>query len=250
MARFIEISSEKADIESPDEARNTVESVLEILGESISHGQAADLAQPLDDQFANILLQAEPTHAQPPDVEEFITRVADRLSIDADEAMRRCRAVIAALSETVGVEEVENTHAQFPPAYDVLFEPAMALGENSFAEALQERGDFDSRQDALRAAEATLRTLGERLSKGEAEAVAKYLPEEPGGWLVPDAPGEAGDFSFDEFVDRVASRADVSTDQAVQEAEAVTDVVAAMVGEEELEQMESQLPESYEPMFH
>lgn len=250
MTRFIEISSEKADIESPDEARNTAESVLETLGESISHGQAADLAQPLEDEFANILLQAEPTHAQPPDVEDFITRVADRLSVDADEAMRRCRAVIAALSETVGAEEVENTHAQFPSAYEVLFEPAMALGGDSFAEALQNHGDFDSRNDALRAAEATLEILGERLSKGEAEEVAKYFPEEPGNWLVPDAPGDAGDFSFDEFVDRVASRAEISTDQAVQEAEAVTDVVAVMLGEEELEQMESQLPETYEPMFH
>lgn len=247
---FTETIRDRAALESPAAASETADAVLETLGEAVSHGEAADLAASLDDRFANDLLQAEPSYAEPPDLGEFVARVADRLDVASDEAMRRCQAVFAALTATVGEDEAEDARAQFPPSYEVLFEPGEALGRESFADAVQDHGNFESRREALRAAEATLETLGERLSKGEAQDVARYLPDQAAEWLVPDTPARALDYSFDEFVEKVASREEASVDAAIEDADAVTDVVAAMVGEEELRQMESQLPETYEPMFH
>ncbi|MFB6270584.1 MAG: DUF2267 domain-containing protein, partial [Halobacterium sp.] len=102
---------------------------------------------------------------------------------------------------------------------------------------------------ARRASEVTLNVLGERLSKGEAEDVADYLPEDAADWLVPDEPARALDYDFDELVAEIADHENVTRDLAIEHAEAVTDVLADAVGEDELENMQSQLPETYDPMF-
>ncbi|MCD2199474.1 MULTISPECIES: DUF2267 domain-containing protein [unclassified Halobacterium] len=247
MTGFLDIVAERADVSTP-EAEDTAEAVLKTLSEGISHGEAADLAAPLPEPYARVLRETERGRAEPPAFEEFVSRVGDRLDVSEHEAEARSQAVVAALSETVGVEEVEDARSQLPPEYEEVFEPGEALGSESFVEAVADHGDL-SRAHARRASEVVLATLGERLSKGEAEDVAEYLPEDAAEWLVPDEPARALDYDFDELVAEVADQENVTRELAIEHAEAVTDVLADAVGEEELDRMQAQLPETYDPMF-
>lgn len=247
MPDFLEIVEDRAGVSTP-EAEATAEAVLRTLSEGISHGEAADLAGPLPAQFARALEATERGRAEPPSFEEFVARVSDRLDVDEAAALARSQAVVAALSETVGVDEVEDARAQLPPEYEELFEPGEALGSESFVEAVADHGDMP-RSHARRASEVTLNALGERLSKGEAEDVAEYLPSPADDWLVPDEPARALDYDFDELVAHIADQEHVTRERAVEHAEAVTDVLAETVGEAELDRMQSQLPATYDPMF-
>jgi uncharacterized protein (DUF2267 family) len=60
-------------------------------------------------------------------------------------------------------------------------------------------------EQAERAMQATLQTLGERIDRGEARRLAAELPEELGPWLATITPAER--FDLDEFLRRVAARA-------------------------------------------
>src|SRR4051794_311540 len=60
-----------------------------------------------------------------------------------------------------------------------------------------------SREQAERAIEATLRTLAERITGGEAEDIAAFLPKEVRTYLFPTRE-EAERFGLDEFYRRVA----------------------------------------------
>lgn len=247
MTEFLDIVRDRADVSTP-EAERTAEAVLKTLSEGISHGEAADLGNELPEQFRQVLLETERARAEPPSFDEFVSRVSERLEVDDHEALRRSQAVVAALSEVVGVDEVEDARDQLPPEYEELFQPGEALGSENFVQAVADHGDL-SRSHAWSASEATLSVLGERLSKGEAEDVAEYLPDRAANWLVPDEPARALDYDFDELVSHVADEENISEDRAQRHVEAVTDVLAETVGDSEFENMASQLPETYEPLF-
>src|SRR3954468_14940700 len=77
-----------------------------------------------------------------------------------------------------------------------------------------------TRGQAERAIEATLRTLAERITGGEAEDVARFLPEELRPFLFPTRE-EAERFGLAEFYRRVADRAGVDRRTAAGYARAV-----------------------------
>lgn len=94
--------------------------------------------------------------------------------------------------------------------------------------------------DALTAA--TLRTLAERISGGEAEDLAAQLPKELKGYLA--RPGEEAEpFGLDEFVRRVAERAGTDSDQAFAHVGAVFATLREAVAAGELDDVAAQLPE-------
>ncbi|MFB6270585.1 MAG: DUF2267 domain-containing protein, partial [Halobacterium sp.] len=68
MSDFLDIVAERADVSTP-EAEATAEAVLRTLSEAISHGEAADLADPLPGQFERVLLETERGRAEPPSVD-------------------------------------------------------------------------------------------------------------------------------------------------------------------------------------
>lgn len=247
MTEFSTIVSDRADV-STTEAERTAEAVLKTLSEGISHGEAADLGDELPEQFRRVLLDTDRARAEPPAFDEFVSRVSERLDVDEHEGLQRSQAVVAALSEVAGVDEVENARDQLPPEYEELFQPGEALGSENFVEAVADHGDL-SKTHARSASEATLSVLGERLSKGEAEDVAEYLPDRAADWLVPDEPARALDYDYDELLAHVADEENISTERAERHVDAVTDVLAETVGESEFENMASQLPETYEPLF-
>lgn len=103
-----------------------------------------------------------------------------------------------------------------------------------------------SRPEAERAARATLETLAERLSAGEARDLAERLPPELAPWLATNRPAEPLD--VDEFVGRVAAREGVDLAAAEQHARAVFDALGQTVGEDEIDDMAAQLPQDFAPL--
>jgi uncharacterized protein (DUF2267 family) len=98
---------------------------------------------------------------------------------------------------------------------------------------------------AERAAQATLETLAERISGGEARDLATDLPEELRTWLIAH-PGDAEQFGVDEFVRRVAEREGVDTDAAERHARAVFVALARLVRRDEITDLLSELPKEFE----
>ena len=101
-----------------------------------------------------------------------------------------------------------------------------------------------SEETAERIEHATLRTLADRVSGGEAEDLAAQLPAR----LQDDLRGpreEAEAFGVDEFVRRIAERGDVAPDQARAGAAAVLITVREAVTPGEFDDVLSQLPQEY-----
>jgi uncharacterized protein (DUF2267 family) len=91
---------------------------------------------------------------------------------------------------------------------------------------------------------ATLRTLAERISGGEAQDLASQLPADLQDSLR--RPGEEAEaFGVDEFVRRVAERGKVGPDEARAGAAAVLITVREAVTPGEFDDVLSQLPQEY-----
>jgi uncharacterized protein (DUF2267 family) len=91
-----------------------------------------------------------------------------------------------------------------------------------------------------RAIEATLVTLGERISEGEAEDLARHLPDSLAAMIR--RPGPAQPIDAAEFFRRVAQREGTEPDTAERHAAAVVAALGRRVGRKELHDMLSQLP--------
>jgi uncharacterized protein (DUF2267 family) len=109
-----------------------------------------------------------------------------------------------------------------------------------------EREAHLTHEQAERALHATLKTLGERLSGGEARDLAAELPDP----FRPDLfDGDlAQRFGIDEFLRRVAEREGVSTEEARRHARAVFAALGFVVSPEELHEMTAELPREFAPV--
>jgi uncharacterized protein (DUF2267 family) len=104
------------------------------------------------------------------------------------------------------------------------------------------------RPEAERATEATLRTLAERITGGEARDIAAFLPREMRGWMVP-TPEAAEPFDRREFIRRVAEREGVDSETAEEHVRAVFQMLGFAVAPGELRDMASQLPKDFEDLL-
>jgi uncharacterized protein (DUF2267 family) len=106
--------------------------------------------------------------------------------------------------------------------------------------SIVERWAHVDRATAERATRATLATLAERLSPGEARDIAELLPPEFFAPLHTTSPAEP--FDVDEFLRRVAAREGTDVTTAEQHARAVFVALRRTVGEREMADMKAQLP--------
>jgi uncharacterized protein (DUF2267 family) len=102
---------------------------------------------------------------------------------------------------------------------------------------------------AERAARATLETLGERISRGQARDLAKDLPAEVGRWLLESGDPDAEPFDAREFIRRVAEREEVDTDTAERHARAVFLALARLVPSDEVADLVAELPKDYDSLI-
>jgi uncharacterized protein (DUF2267 family) len=121
-----------------------------------------------------------------------------------------------------------------------------------FVNRVNEQIRTESPGDAELAIQATLATLGERISGDEAENLAAQLPAELQTQLESgNYTEEAEPFSLDEFYLRVAEREGASSPEtAVEHARAVMGQLTRAVTGGELADIQRQLPEEYEPLFN
>jgi uncharacterized protein (DUF2267 family) len=110
------------------------------------------------------------------------------------------------------------------------------------------RSVSDARREAENATTATLETLNERITGGEARDLAAQLPKEIQPALQPKAE-EAEGFSLEEFYRRVAEREGVDIETARIDASAVMRVLREAVTPGELDDVMAQLPEDFNALL-
>jgi uncharacterized protein (DUF2267 family) len=105
-----------------------------------------------------------------------------------------------------------------------------------------------TRPESENAARAVLETLGERITRGEADDIAAFLPRELRRALTA-APEPAEAFGLDEFLGRVAEREGVDVQTAREHARAVLGTLGFAVAPGELRDMAAQLPADFEELL-
>lgn len=121
------------------------------------------------------------------------------------------------------------------------------MNYEDFVGEVQHRLELSSHGEAVRATRAVLTSLGERLDSGEAADLAAPLPMEIDRYLTAAESGQQ--FSYDEFVDRIAERAEVEESEAAFYATAVFALVCELAAEGELADIRAQLPDSFGGLF-
>lgn len=126
------------------------------------------------------------------------------------------------------------------------------MNREDLLDAVSDLAGLDSRGAAERATLATLRTLGEHVSAGEAEDLAAELPGGLAGAVTDRSDETPESFSVEEFADRVADR---ERGEEVDRAEATRHVRAVMAAladaglERELREAREQLPNEFAALF-
>jgi uncharacterized protein (DUF2267 family) len=245
---------------SDERAATVALAVLATLAERISPKARGDLAALLPRELEGPLRYPAPP--EPFDAHEFVRRVAERTDLAEPLAGDYARATLAVVREAVGEGEFEDIVAELPGDYVLLGRepppspsrlrrdtgaPEPELGYDEFIAEVARRGKLAP--DRARAVtHATLTTLGERISRGEAEDLAVSLPDELGGLLL--APGEpAVGFDARTFLDKVAARAEITPIEALDDVRAVMSVLEELVEPGEVSDMLAQLPDEYRELL-
>ena len=118
---------------------------------------------------------------------------------------------------------------------------------DEFTGKVQHKAKLASTDEAIAAIRATLETLAQRTAGDEAQNLAAQLPREIGRYLQGSHIVER--FSLAEFFDRVTEKEGVDKPVAVFHARAVIDVLQEAVSQGEIDNLRSQLPEEWDPLF-
>lgn len=125
--------------------------------------------------------------------------------------------------------------------------PIDLMNYKEFVGQVQHRLEYAEFGRAVRATRAVLTTLGERLQEGEATDLASPLPMEIDRYLTEADHGQR--FDYQEFLDRVADREGVDRADANYHAQQLLAVVGEVVPAGNLEKIDAQLPEEFDPLF-
>jgi uncharacterized protein (DUF2267 family) len=245
--RFIGLVEQAAGLDRAA-AEGATQAVLQTLAERLSAGEARDLIEKLPPEIAPWL--ATNTGAEQFDADECLRRVAEREEVDPEVAERHTRAVLLALSRSVGAEEFDDMRAELPKSFAPLL-PRGAQVEvmpaEEFVRRVAERASIDA-DAALQATSAVLETLAERISGGEVRDLIDQLPpqlHEPLRRGDALSNGAARKLSLKAFVRRVAERGGVTPGEAQQLARAVLATLREAVTAKEWLDVTAQLPEEY-----
>jgi uncharacterized protein (DUF2267 family) len=118
-----------------------------------------------------------------------------------------------------------------------------------FIAQVRDRGEYDSFDEAARVATAVLEVLGDRLSPTEARDLSAQLSGALGEAMANAAGQAAGTYGVDEFCRRVGERTGGQPRTAEWDASAVLSTLAEAVSGGEVNQLLSQLPSGYAPLF-
>jgi uncharacterized protein (DUF2267 family) len=236
------------------QAERATQATLETLAERITEGEARDLAGELPPELAPHLGRKGP--AERFDIDEFLSRIAERAGVDVEAAERHARAVFAALGRAVSAKELADLEAQLPGDYAALLPAGPAvdvLAADEFVERVAGRAGLDE-DAAWRATDAVLERLAERVAGGEVDDLVSRLParlheplkrgRQPGG-------PKQKRLSLDQFLHAVAEREGEEVRQPDDlerirhHVRAVLVTLREAVGDDEFFDVTAQLPNEY-----
>lgn len=124
MRAFVEAVRERAGLANYEEANQLCSACLEVLGETISGGEAGKLAEWLPDELGGTL-SAQHGPASRFDKPSFLDKVGGKVhSVDSERVERQVQAVLNTTRAQAPREEFADTVAQLPPELAALFEPS------------------------------------------------------------------------------------------------------------------------------
>ena len=118
---------------------------------------------------------------------------------------------------------------------------------DEFVDLVQDRAGLETERETLIAIEATLKTLGERLTDEEAAHLAVQLPLEVGRFLTVVDTNK--DFDLKTFYEQVSRRESIGQPESREHARAVLSVVEETVTPGELRDVLAQLPDEFMTLF-
>lgn len=116
---YIQFVKERAGIKSDETARKAIESVLEVLGQRITIGQAQDIAAALPPELKPYLMQTP--LAEPFNLSDFLLRVSEKEGVSVPTAEDHARAVLSVLADWIPRAELRDTLEQIPNEMRNLF---------------------------------------------------------------------------------------------------------------------------------
>jgi uncharacterized protein (DUF2267 family) len=261
--RFIELVSNLASLSLP-EADVAARAVIETMAEHLSDDERQLLRSRLPKAVRPWL--EEPGAGEQLQHADFLYRVAEREGtvtgshdrIALKTAERHARAVFEVVRLVLRPDEVETIAERLPEEARALLRAPQprhrrrpVITADAFIDRVAKAARFD-RERALRATEAVLETLGERLATGEVDDLEALLPGEfrPALELGKlHSGGRAERFDVTEFIGRVADRAgETSHDEALDDAMFVFMTLRETLPQSELDDMLAELPPEYDEL--
>jgi uncharacterized protein (DUF2267 family) len=123
----------------------------------------------------------------------------------------------------------------------------MSMKYDQFIKEVQSRARLSSLEEAVRATRATLSTLSERITEGEANNLVAQLPDEVAHLMGDSNYGQR--FGLDEFFNKVSEKEGSRVQDAVYHARVVMEVLGDAVTGGELDDVKAQLPDEYNKLF-
>ena len=119
---------------------------------------------------------------------------------------------------------------------------------------IQEKGGFDSQEQARTAIRATLSSLGECLYRTERRHLASQLPKPAKEFLHEYLDSEVtrpptGCHTLQEFYDRVAARADVTRGRGIERAKLVVAALRDLIPEGEWKHILEEMPKEFRELL-
>ncbi|RKD93446.1 DUF2267 domain-containing protein [Halopiger aswanensis] len=121
---FYGLVQQAGHLESMDRTQTATEAVLATLGETLTGGEAEDVAGQLPAELAGIVADADPDGAGY-DRDAFVERVGEHLretDLESDDAAQYADAVTDALAVTLTGGELEDLKSQLDSGLHPLFE--------------------------------------------------------------------------------------------------------------------------------
>lgn len=224
-------------------ADRAVKATLQALSEQTDSAAFDHLAAELPPEFAK--------SPDPPDrperrtQEEFLVRVATLADTPATQVRRPVRAVFAAISAAASAEALHAAIAPLGEDVTALLPPPDELRDaGNFLEAVRERAGVETSAEAEAATRASLDALAERITAGQANDLAVYLPPALRSRLESTGT-EAQPFDYSEFLARISEQRAL----AEAHARAVLATIRETAPEPEIQNTLAQLPDDLARLF-
>ena len=120
---FLSQVNDAANLGTTDRAARVTTTVLEVLGQRLSAGEADDLAAQLPTELKTPL-DRHTGDAEAFDVDDFLRRIADQegQGTSPEHARVYARAVLTTVARTVSAGELDNLRSQLPAGYSALMQ--------------------------------------------------------------------------------------------------------------------------------